>query len=75
MQVQVDIQFEQLLKIVQDLPTHKLKKLKAVINKEKVVAKNDRKLLSLLLNGPTATANEIHVIENNRKAINSWRSN
>lgn len=75
MKVQVDIQFEQLLKIVHDLPIQKLNKLKAALNKEQVNKISTKNLLSLLMNGPTATEKELNVIENNRKAINSWRTN
>ncbi|MBL7754350.1 MAG: hypothetical protein JNM44_07730, partial [Chitinophagaceae bacterium] len=53
MQVQVDIGFDQLLKIVKTLPSGKLKQLKAELEKE---AKSDKSndLENLLLNGPTA---------------------
>jgi hypothetical protein len=54
MQAQVDIGFDQLLKIVKTLPPGQLKQLKAEIEKE---AKSDKSvdLETLLLNGPTAT--------------------
>lgn len=72
MQVQVDISFDQLLRAVKTLPARQLKQLKAEIEKEgKEKSQND--LESLLLNGPTATEEELQTIENNRKAINQWR--
>jgi len=73
MQVQVDIEFDQLLKIVKTLPTGQLKQLKAEIEKE---AKSDNSvdLETLLLNGPVATKKQLETIENNRKAINQWRT-
>ncbi len=73
MQVQVDIEFNQLLKIVKTLPTEQLKQLKAEIEKE---AKSDNSvdLETLLLNGPVATKKQLETIENNRKAINQWRT-
>ena len=73
MQVQVDIGFDQLLKIVRKLPSGQLKQLKAEIEKE---AQNSKlgDLEALLLNGPTATKKQLDVIENNRKAINQWRT-
>ncbi len=72
MQVQVDIGFEELLKIVKTLPSGQLKQLKAEIEKE---AKSDKSvdLEVLLLNGPTATKNQLKTIAKNRKAINQWR--
>jgi len=74
MQVQVDIAFEQLVKIVKTLPAAKLRQLKAEIEKEaeKEEAKSDLK--SLLLNGPVATKQQLETIEKNRKAINQWRT-
>ena len=73
MQVQVDIGFDQLLKIVKTLPSGQLKQLKAEIEKE---AKSDKSfdLETLLLNGPTATKKQLDTISKNRKAINQWRT-
>jgi hypothetical protein len=72
MQVQVDISFDQLLRAVKTLPAGQLKQLKAEIEK-KSQEKSLSDLESLLLNGPTATEDELQTIENNRKAINQWR--
>ncbi len=73
MQIQVDIGFDQLLKIVRRLPSGQLSQLKAEIEKE---SKEDiaKDLEALLLNGPIATQNELETIANNRKAINQWRT-
>ena len=73
MQVQVDIAFDQLLKIVKALPSKQLKQLKAEIEME---TKTDQSvdLESLLLNGPTATKKQLDTIAKNRKAINQWRT-
>lgn len=73
MQVQVDIGFEQLLKIVKTLPSKQLKQLKAEIEKE---AKSDEpvNLEDVLLNGPTATKKQLETIAKNRKTINQWRT-
>jgi hypothetical protein len=69
MQVKVDIEFDQLLKVVKTLPSAQLKQLKAEIEKE---TKSDKSvdLEELLLNGPTATKKQLEVIAKNRKAIN-----
>jgi len=73
MQVQLDIEFNQLLKIVKKLPSVQLKLLKAEIEKEaKSVKSTD--LENLLLNGPTATKKQLDTIARNRKAINQWRT-
>ena len=73
MQVQVDIAFDQLLKIVKTLPSEQLRKLKEEIEKE---AETDKSidLEALLLNGPVATKKQLEIIESNRKAINQWRT-
>lgn len=73
MQVQVDIGFDQLLRIVRALPSGQLRQLKAEIEKE---VKSDKSvdLEALLLNGPTATKKQLDTIAKNRKAINQWRT-
>lgn len=73
MQVQIDIQFEQLLKVVKTLPSGQLRQLKAEIEKK---VKNGKlvDLETLLLNGPTATKKQLEAISKNRKAINQWRT-
>lgn len=74
MQVQVDIEFDQLVKIVKGLPAIKLRQLKAEIEKTTVDEKGSTADLEyLLLNGPTATEKQLHTIEKNRKSINEWR--
>ena len=74
MQVQVEIGFDQLLKMVKELPSGKLKQLKVEIEKKSVKSKPVSNLESLLLNGPVATKKQIEIISNNRKAINQWRT-
>jgi hypothetical protein len=74
MQVQVNIEFEQLVKIVKNLPTGKLNQLKAEIEKETGNEKVKTDLKSLLLKGPVATKKQLETIENNRKSINQWRA-
>ena len=73
MQVQLDIGFDQLLKIVKTLPSGQLKQLRAEIEKE-VKGDNQVDLEALLLNGPTATKKQLDTIVKNRKAINQWRT-
>jgi len=73
MQVQIDIAFEQLLKIVKDLPAGKLRILRAEIDKE-VKGNKSVNLESLLLDGPVATKKQLEAIGKNRKAINQWRT-
>jgi len=74
MQVQLDIKFDELLKIVRTLPAGQLKQLRAELEKENKAENSKTDLETLLLNGPTATKKQLEVIETNRKAINQWRT-
>lgn len=74
MQLQVDIEFKDLIKLVRNLPTGKLRQLKAEIEKHPSKEKQKVDLKTLLLSGPVATSKQLEVIENNRKAINQWRT-
>ena len=74
MQVQVDIAFDQLLKVVKKLPVGQLRQLKAEIEKEDKGEKSNIDLETLLLNGPTATKKQLEILGKNRKAINQWRT-
>jgi hypothetical protein len=74
MKVQVDIEFDQLVKIVKNLPKRQLRQLKAEIEKEVKEDSPKVDLETLLLNGPVATKKQLEVIENNRQAINQWRT-
>jgi hypothetical protein len=73
MQVNLNIGFDQLLKIVKELPLVKLKLLKAEIEKGANKEKSKNDLEELLLNGPVASLEEIERIKKNTKAINQWR--
>jgi len=73
MQVQLDIAFDQLVRIVKNLPAAQQRKLKSEIDKQTEIGKSSMDLESLLLNGPVATEEELERIANNRKAINQWR--
>ena len=73
MQVEVNIGFEQILKIIKELPSGKLKQLKAEIEKETKSAKS-QDLETLLISGPTATKKQLNILAKNRKAINQWRA-
>ena len=73
MQVQVNIEFDQLFKIVKRLPSGQLKQLKSEIEKEPESDKSSD-LETLLLNGPVATKKQLETIAKNRKSINQWRT-
>lgn len=70
MQVQLEMKFAELLKIVNSLPEGQLELLKAEIKIGTKWKKSMPDLETLLLNGPTATKKQLEIIEKNRKAIN-----
>ncbi|MBK6482442.1 MAG: hypothetical protein IPG01_04765 [Chitinophagaceae bacterium] len=74
MQVEIDIEFDQLLRIIRTLPSGQLKLLKSEIERERNLSKQKVDLETLLMNGPIATKKQVAVIKKNRKAINQWRT-
>ncbi|HLR36496.1 MAG TPA: hypothetical protein VK084_00500 [Chitinophagaceae bacterium] len=74
MEVQVNIGFEQLVKIVKTLPKSRLNQLLAEIEREKATKKSESHLEELLLKGPVATKKQLETIANNRNSINQWRT-
>ena len=73
MQVQAEIRFSQQLKIVRNLPSAQLQRLKAEIEKE-AVSEQSANFEALLLASPTSTKKQFDTIAKNGKAINKWRS-
>jgi hypothetical protein len=74
MQAVIDIKFNELLKIIKNLPENKLSELKAEIEKE-TKANVDRDAFGdLLLNGPVFSKEQIDNIAGTRQAINQWRT-
>lgn len=71
MQVHVKNDFDQLLKLVKELPSGKLK---AEIEKNALESKTNTDLETVLLNGPVATKQQLATIKKNRKAIKQWRT-
>lgn len=73
MQIQVDIGFEQLVKIAKMLPENQWTKLKEEVEKESTDFKDSSDLEALLLSAPTFDENQLNEIAKTRKAINQWR--
>ena len=74
MQIQVDIEFNQILRIVKTLKNGQLKQLKSVLEKDVNKVHTMVDLESILLNGPVATEKQLDIISFNRKSINQWRT-
>jgi len=74
MEAQVNIQFDELLKIVKNLPKSKLSILRAEIEKYLTQNNNRDDFGKLLLSGPTFSKKQLENIANTRNAINQWRT-
>jgi hypothetical protein len=74
MQVQIDIEFDQLVKIIKTLPVSQLNKLKAEIEQKTRIEEVNADFEALLLAGPVATKKQLDTIDSNRQAINQWRT-
>ncbi len=72
MQALVDIEFDELLKIVKKLPKSKLTKLKLELDQVYRIGKENT-LAKLLLQGPTLSKSQLIKIAKTRKSINQWR--
>ncbi len=74
MQAQVDIGFDQLVKIAKKLPAQQWTKLKAEVEAQSNVDTEREEFKKLLLNGPTFSKKQLNTIVESRKAINQWRT-
>ena len=74
MQAQVDIEFDQLVKPVKQLPTPQWKKLKREVEEKVAVPEKNSELISLLLSAPTYKKKQLNEVAKTRKAINQWRT-
>ena len=74
MQVQVDIGFEQLLKLVKQLPATQWNKLKIEVEKQQQQTDSSSDLETFLLNAPTFNKKQLDEIAKTRKAISQWRT-
>lgn len=74
MQVQVNIQFDDLVNIVKKLPPAQLSKLKAEIENNNEKEKERADFEALLMNGPTFSKKQLETLAKTRKEINQWRT-
>jgi hypothetical protein len=74
MQIEVDIAFDQLVKLAKKLPVNQWAKLKTEVDKETKMDSKASELEKFLLTAPTFTKKQLNEIEKTRKAINQWRT-
>lgn len=74
MQVQVDIQFDQLVQLAKKLPTTQWTKLKQEVEAKEPVDKEREDFRKLLLSGPTFSKKQLDTVAETRKKIDQWRT-
>jgi len=74
MRVQVDIGFDQLVKLAKQLPTTQWTKLKTEVEKEQKQANTTSDMETFLLTAPTFTKKQLDEVAKTRKAISQWRT-
>jgi hypothetical protein len=74
MQAQIEIGYDQLVKLVKQLPKRQWTQLKSEVEKDDIVTDTQSDMLTLLLNGPTFNRKQLDEIAKARKEINQWRT-
>jgi hypothetical protein len=74
MQVQLEIGYDQLVKLVKQLPKKQWTRLKTEVKKNEAPSDSQTDMLTLLLNGPTFSKKQLDEIAKARKEINQWRT-
>jgi hypothetical protein len=74
MQVQVEIEFDQLVQIAKKLPANQWTRLKAEVEAKPTIEKKRQELREFLLSGPTFSKKQLETIAETRNAINKWRT-
>jgi len=75
MEFKVNIEYNQILKLIQQLPQEKLEKLTKTLQTEIQVKKNTskKKLEQLILNAPTWSDEQLKAFQEARNSVNSSR--
>ncbi|GAA4311647.1 hypothetical protein [Compostibacter hankyongensis] len=74
MQAQIDIAFDQLVRLAKGLPSKQWAKLKEEVEKSKEKNLSPSDLESFLLSAPTFTKKQLDEIAKTHKAISRWRT-
>ncbi len=74
MELQVDIGFDQLVKLAKQLPATQWTRLKREVDKEKIEVTHTSDLEIFLLSAPTFNKKQLNEIATTRKAISQWRT-
>lgn len=74
MQVEIDIQFDQLVQLAKRLPSTQWTKLKREVEAKEPVEKEREDFRKLLLSGPTFSKKQLDAVAETRKKIDEWRT-
>lgn len=77
MELKIDIGYEQLLKLVKQLPAAKIVQLKSELSESLIENKSksdNTEFQNFLLQGPVMTDNQYKQFLENRKWFNQWRT-
>ena len=77
MELKLDLSYEQLIKLILQLPKSKLVQLRKILDGQtnetaKPLIQTD--FQKLLLSGPVMNENQYQIFEENRKRFNEWRT-
>lgn len=72
--MKVQVPFQQLLTIVKTLTPSQKAKLRAELSEEQMVTNQNDDIIEYLLSGPVYDAEDIRLIEENKKSIAKWRT-
>jgi hypothetical protein len=78
MELKVDIEFDELLKLVKQLPASKLIQLKSAIENDIIETKSKEEISDFqrfLLEAPVMSDDQYEQFLENRKHFNEWRKN
>lgn len=73
MQVEIDIQFDQLVQLAKRLPSRQWTKLKQEVEAKEPVKEREG-FRELLLSGPTFSKKQLDAVAETRKKIDEWRT-
>lgn len=73
MELKINLDYNQILKLIYQLPENEIKKLVSTLQSDFVSRKKKSSIKELILEGPTWTEHEIEEVQNARNFINKSR--
>ncbi len=73
MELRLNIDFNQLLSLIKQLPDKQIAKLKAELDKKSTKKKSSSEFQKLLLKGPVMSEEQYDTFVKNRESMSQWR--